>query len=100
MAPEAEAGQEVVVVMNMNQRYHARRLALIEVLGGVCVWCGESDPDNLQVDHKEPNGAHRSSVWMLSDDDLLRELPLIQLLCVVCHPQKTKEEQLAKLDRS
>ncbi len=75
------------------------RLEAIEVLGGLCVICGENDPRLLDIDHikavcnggqVEPDGIRRSGPtwvrWLLANPELRKHY---QLLCKNHHWLKT-----------
>lgn len=71
----------------MLERYHKKRKALIQALGGVCVICGTSK--NLQFHHKNPKDktVDVSKSWdtLKVKDEILTKC---QLLCAVCHKRK------------
>ncbi len=56
---------------------------ILDLLGPICVNCGDSDPKNLEIDHITP----------LSKDGL-NKLQNLQVLCTACHSRKTKREGL------
>jgi hypothetical protein len=75
---------------NRDQR-QGKRLLAIEKLGGECVFCGESNPDLLHIDHVHGGGnAHRREKshkgFLFRDADLKTLKPgVYRLLCVSCH---------------
>lgn len=77
---------------NLTRRYRVgMRSAVVDALGGRCVWCGFSDERGLEIDHiipirkqskdRKPNVMYRQI--MLGERDNL------QLLCGTCHRFKT-----------
>ena len=75
--------------------YHRRRKAVVALLGGKCVCCGEREYDFLQIDHIHNDGAeHRrrrgakGGTALLTD--IVAELERYQVLCANCHLMKTK----------
>ena len=77
----------------MRQRYHNRRQKAIEMLGGKCVKCG--DTNNLHFDHidRSKKTFRLADINSVSDQALEKELKNIQLLCPKCHREKTFESQ-------
>jgi hypothetical protein len=62
---------ERLTLVGKRQREWAKRarLALIESLGGICVDCGCTELNDLQLDHIAPAGWNRESVdqsWRMS----------------------------------
>lgn len=80
----------------------SRRLAWINSKGGKCFGCGALQ--NLEVDHINPydKEIQPSKLWSLSDDNpkKILELSKCQVLCIVCHQEKTSAQRLAKCDTS
>ena len=74
-------------------RYRARRIAAIAYLGGCCVNC-ESDT-NLEFDHIDPTKkSFDSKSWMsVSLQNFWSEIAKCQLLCHICHLDKTLKER-------
>ncbi len=78
----------------LRRRYYERRDRAIALLGGKCVNCGSTD--NLQFDHidhgqKSFDVADRLAQY--SWDRLLTEIEKCQLLCFVCHVEKSVIER-------
>jgi hypothetical protein len=80
----------------MANRRKSRRAQLIEMSGGACVKCGSKE--ELHFDHKDPkkrsfrlNGRALDGSW----EKILKEWAKCQLLCRLCHLQKTKEDGYA-----
>lgn len=71
------------------KRYHKRRSAALEFLGGVCINCGSID--NLELDHIEPATKlfNISSFWSISENKFWVEVKKCQILCKICHLIKT-----------
>lgn len=77
----------------MANRRKERRSKLIEMSGGKCVKCGSIE--ELHFDHEDPeqqefrlNGNMLDGPWKR----ILEEWSKCQLLCRVCHVQKTKQD--------
>ena len=74
------------------------RMALLERLGGRCLYCGEYDPLVLQIDHRYGDGAsdrlrgkgkgRYRRLLALSDGEL--DKLALQVLCANCHLKKTR----------
>lgn len=82
----------------MLARYHRRRAAAIEKLGGTCGFCGATD--NLEIDHRD----YRTKSFDLgkafagfSETRLAAELEKCWLLCVPCHREKTRVDNAVQL---
>jgi len=88
--------------MNNGQPHRNVRLAvrlraqIVQELGGVCVRCGQDDPEELQLDHI------RGRDWVLnrvSSDQRARRLRQeategkLQVLCAACNKAKQKEDR-------
>lgn len=77
-----------------RERYHARRNAAIEHLGGRCVHCGTDE--DLQIDHIDPTTktldlarkTHNST-----EERFWEEIAKCQLLCKPCHIKKSRKER-------
>lgn len=76
----------------MLKRWHKRRHTAIEKLGGLCVHCGTTD--NLQFDHIDPALKSFSvSKWSsASEKKWQAEIEKCQLLCEMCHIEKSRHE--------
>lgn len=77
-----------------NQAWRAaRRARLVEMLGGCCARCGDSE--DLEFDHIDPAtkafaiGSNLSRAW----DELVAEALKCQLLCPPCHCEKAVEDR-------
>lgn len=82
----------------LMRRYHGRRAAALEQLGGVCVRCGTDE--RLHFDHIDPatkSFALIKGFTHKSDADVQAELEKCQLLCHGCHSSKTRKEEVARL---
>lgn len=75
------------------RRYANRMRAMIRLLGGACVKCGEIE--NLQFDHIDPRTKRFTITqrWDANASVLMPELAKCQLLCEPCHIEKTAEEK-------
>ncbi len=74
----------------MNERYDRRKQKALKQLGNKCVKCG-SDKD-LQFDHISPQNKEYTickKLASVSEVKFQEELKKCQLLCVVCHQEKT-----------
>jgi 5-methylcytosine-specific restriction endonuclease McrA len=77
----------------MLRRYHRRRAAFIGERGGVCVQCGSSR--DLEIDHADRLTKAfdvGSALTSMSAAKLAVELEKCQLLCHVCHKDKSITE--------
>ena len=69
------------------KRYHAKRKAAIELLGGKCVECGSIE--KLEFDHIDPSLKEYSIDDLYDRKDLWdAEIVKCQLLCHDCHKKK------------
>ena len=83
--------------------YYFIRGKLKKFLGGKCAKCDESELNNLEIDHIHSDGdKHRKRflcnkvayyINMLNDPQALQKY---QLLCKVCHKEKTAQERANK----
>lgn len=75
------------------KRYHRRRREAIAQLGGKCVKCGSAQ--DLQIDHINPEEKEftLSDLWGIAEKTFKKELDKCQILCKLCHIQKTAAEQ-------
>lgn len=74
------------------KRYHERRKEALELLGGKCNKCGKKE--NLEIDHIDymQKSCYISKIWSMKDEIFFIELSKCQLLCKVCHLEKTRSE--------
>ena len=93
---ENELGYKHKSSMNeyLKERYHRLKREAFDILGGVCAHCQSTL--SLQVDHINPKTKSfnvtrklRSLPW----SNILSELKKCQLLCRLCHKEKTKSEK-------
>jgi hypothetical protein len=83
----------------INQRRKERRAQAFALLGNKCASCHDTNGP-FDIDHIAPQWAHRQpaeklgsyQIGLLSDEDLLAELELCQLLCRACHKLKTQQD--------
>lgn len=82
--------------VDMSERYHRVRCAMIRQLGGICVRCGISK--DLQIDHIDPKQKTMGVTRMtcVSESRRQQELANCQLLCGRCHTAKTVTEDLGR----
>jgi 5-methylcytosine-specific restriction endonuclease McrA len=75
----------------MADRYHAKRQAIIDRLGGKCKSCGAKD--HLHIDHKDRKKKtfRAADIHSVSDEKVEKEIPNLQLLCNKCHKKKTHD---------
>lgn len=75
----------------MANRYHNKRQALIDRLGGKCKNCGATD--NLHIDHidRKRKTFRAADVHSVSDEKVEKEIKNLQVLCKDCHHKKTNE---------
>lgn len=78
----------------MNEKtiaYAENRAKAIDLLGGICVWCGTTE--QLEFDHingDRIDRSHKISALLLSSwNRVVEELEKCQLLCKDCHTVKT-----------
>jgi len=76
----------------LKDRYHRRKKAAIERLGGCCTRCGSTE--SLEVDHidRSKKTMPFSRMYAVSQERFDAELELCQLLCNPCHIEKTIDE--------
>jgi 5-methylcytosine-specific restriction endonuclease McrA len=76
----------------MAKRRRRRRELAVEVLGGKCARCGNTE--GLEADHVDPKKkSFGLSGCDLSEQRFLEELEKCQLLCDACHNAKTIVEK-------
>jgi 5-methylcytosine-specific restriction endonuclease McrA len=82
-----------------NRHRRRKRLEALNLLGGACVSCGNTETVVLEIDHREPvlTGSHRRT--MSGSESPYQELKSVflepekfQILCATCHELKTKKE--------
>lgn len=74
-------------------RYEKKRLELINSLGGQCAHCGSMD--KLEFDHIDPDTKLANVTDLITSgtwESVLAELAKCQLLCRICHIEKTRSE--------
>lgn len=82
-----------------RRRYHERRLWAIDYLGGVCVDCGEDDPNELGFDHADPNVKPLIQVsnviraWSITRLKKMMRQQKIELRCDNCREMKSRKER-------
>lgn len=77
----------------MKLRWKNRRLNAVKQLGGRCVKCGNSNFDDLEFDHINPESKEYTiaKASSFSDKRFQEELSKCQILCRdTCHLDKTK----------
>ena len=76
--------------------YYKRKQALIDMWGGCCVKCGSKK--ELEFDHIDRKSKKFSITTKISYklSFLLKEVKKCQLLCTICHKEKSKKEKEAK----
>lgn len=81
----------------MKRRYVERRRIAVEFLGGKCAFCGSIK--DLQIDHRDPSKKRYSMARALNlkVESMLGELRMCQLLCGICHRDKTLKDLGRKL---
>jgi hypothetical protein len=77
----------------MLRRYHERRKEALEILGGRCSNCKTTK--RLEIDHvdRTKKSFNISQMWSVSRARFLAELKKCQLLCRLCHQDKTTRER-------
>jgi 5-methylcytosine-specific restriction endonuclease McrA len=83
-----------VTTVQQKEMWDDRREALVVFLGGQCASCGQRDFEKLQFDHIDNTLVPRTkgAIWRLPVEKIELELGNLQLLCVSCHPLKSKRE--------
>ena len=73
----------------MLRRYHQRRAAALEKLGGKCSVCGTQG--NLEIDHIDADEKEiaLNKMWSIAEERFLKELAKCQLLCKQHHEEKS-----------
>lgn len=69
----------------------ARRAKYIALHGGVCTKCGKVE--GLEFDHVDPATKVAHSIWSWKESRIQEELEKCQLLCRLCHQEKSITEQ-------
>lgn len=79
----------------MKKRRLERRKKFINLLGGVCSNCGNTNISQLQFDHVEPKKKEfdLNKIKDSNENTILKELKKCILLCVKCHFEKTKNNK-------
>lgn len=77
-----------------------RRDKAIEEMGGKCVKCGSNE--KLEFDHRDraAKSYQIGSLWSRSWNLIWQELEKCQLLCAICHLEKTSEENRTEVCRN
>lgn len=70
--------------------WHKRRKKIIDYLGGSCAKCGSTE--NLEFDHIDPNKKSYDISRGMSLKNNKEEIDKCQLLCNICHLEKTTME--------
>ena len=55
----------------------------------ICINCGESCQEKLQIDHIDPSKKVSHRIWSWNINKMLAELEKCQILCSKCHHYKT-----------
>lgn len=77
----------------LRQKHEQRRLEAIELRGGFCADCGNTDPDVLEFDHVPGRGKKEhclSAVMTGRKEIMLAELAKCDVVCANCHARRTK----------
>lgn len=79
----------------MRDRRRKRRIKYLEMLGGKCANCGETDPSLLEFDHKNPRKKQHdfNEIKDGPENTILKEVKKCGLLCIKCHLEKTKKKR-------
>lgn len=64
----------------VRTNYLKLRLHLIEVLGGECVFCGETNTDLLNLHHRIPTNVKENKIYHYQ-----KNVDILMLLCIRCH---------------
>lgn len=70
--------------------YSNQRKKLVNLLGGKCVVCGETEEDFLEFDHIKPVRGKREGNSIMQ---VKKHPERFQLLCANCHRRKTSNER-------
>lgn len=84
--PYADAGKQ----KEYQRKWYARRRLDWLEKHGPCAVCASSE--NLEVDHVDPSTKTHHAIWSWSLARRLTELAKCQVLCIVCHFDKTVRE--------
>ncbi|MBA3678912.1 HNH endonuclease [Candidatus Saccharibacteria bacterium] len=80
-----------------RNRHIRRRNAVLKLLGGACVDCGNNDLRVQQIDHTQPIllSSKRRTLTQMFPSILRGDEPInnLQLLCANCHMIKTVNER-------
>lgn len=83
---------------DLRRRYKEQRDFCLSVLGEVCIKCGSID--GLQIDHIDP-ATKTMKLGILYGlnrrREIIKELKKCQLLCRVCHGEKTGKENSVRM---
>ena len=64
----------------VKDNYIKIRLHLIEILGGECVFCGETNTDLLNLHHRIPMQVKENKIYHYK-----KNIDILMLLCIRCH---------------
>lgn len=80
----------------LRDRRKKRRIECIKILGEKCTQCGSKE--SLEFDHIDPSTKAFTITTMLAGnwDNLLIEVKKCQLLCSVCHRNKSSKESFGR----
>lgn len=83
----------------MKKRYHERRAAALETLGGKCSVCGTTE--DLEIDHIDADDKEipLNKMWSVSKERFFRELVKCQALCKTHHDEKSRGDISRKATR-
>lgn len=75
-----------------QKRYHILKRKYVELLGGKCIFCGETHISKLQFDHIDPyeKSFNLGTKITYPEKYVLEELKKCQILCKKCHDEKNK----------
>jgi len=64
----------------VKENYIKIRLHLIEIMGGECVFCGQSNTDLLNLHHRIPTEVKENKIYHYK-----KNVDILMLLCINCH---------------
>jgi 5-methylcytosine-specific restriction endonuclease McrA len=81
----------------MRERYKKIREKILNILGNKCSGCGTGEGP-FHLDHVNPKkkSMRAADLHSVNDKKFKSEVKKLQLLCLLCHKDKTKKEKSKK----